>query len=73
MFKDFSVGQNFVTAGKPDLMLYGYPYDSISKRDVKSRKEGRDYAPDCLRRFFPNLPSVDSPESKFSSAKPLRG
>ena len=72
MFKDFSIGQNFVTSGKPDLMLYGYPYDSIFKRDAKPKREGRDYAPDCLRRFFPHLPSTDSPEPKFSSLRPLK-
>lgn len=65
MIEALSVGKNISDEGKGDMLLYGYPYDNIYKRDSKIKNNGREYGPDCLRRFLPFLGSMHYIENTF--------
>lgn len=67
--KEYSLGKNIITEGTGDLLIYGYPFDRLIKRDEKFKKDGRDFAPDCLRRFLPFLPTISSISSNFLNPK----
>ena len=69
MIDALSLGKNISDEGKGDILFYGYPYDNIYKRDSKLKKNGREYGPDCQRRFFPFIGSMYNIEKSFLNPK----